>query len=1205
MALAGGVNAVLRPELTVAFCKARLLSSGGRCQTFDAAADGYVRSEGCGMVVLKRLNDARRAGDRILAVIRGSAINQDGRSSGLTAPNGPSQTRVIASALRMAGVEPAHVQYLECHGTATVLGDPIEVQAAHAILGRGRPADSPLLIGSVKSNLGHLEAAAGIAGLIKVILALEHGRIPRSLHFRTPNPHIPWAAMAVQVAAQTLPWDATSGRSRLAGVSSFGFAGTNAHLVVEEAPREEAPREEAPREEASGANAPQAAGSPHLLALSARTEAGLRDLAGRYVQWLHAADESRLADVCETANRGRNHFEHRAVLVCADLEAARRQLAALARGEATPGLFSAVAPRERRPRVAFLFPGQGLQYAGMARELYERVPAFRVCLDRCAEAYEAFGRTDGSPPLTALMFDSAAEALLKQTRYVQPALYALQVSLAALWRSWGVLPNALIGHSAGEYAAACVAGVFRVEEGLRLIVERARLMQTLPAGGSMLSVTAPMETVEAALTGEASVHVSAYNGLNTVISGPVERLDALAQQFDAQEIYYSRLPATNAFHSPSVEPILDDFEACAHGIAFGAPTATLISTLTGRPLDQGDIPDAVYWRRQARQPVRFAQGIQALFEDVGCDVALELGPQAELVWLAQMSWRPEHKVLWASSLAKGRDAFAQVSTSAAQLHANGTTLDFVGMTAGIQRGRRLALPTYPFQHERFWAGPMGGERTELRDCYYQVQWRPSAVESRPGPPQQSWLILADEPDLAAALAQALGARGQGSILTPRVDRDDTSASAIAAIVEQARRHGALDHLVLVADPTANRDSDPDAMWHAQNRGVVRALLAAQALVSVRGNTQLWLVTRGALAVRAGEAVDPTHAAIWGFGRTFALEHPDRCGGLIDVPLAAGAAERAETLAAALLCDDGEKQAALRNGQRLLPRLERCEMRPQPPVPISAQAAYLIAGGTGAMGLAVARHLARRGAGQIVLASRSGADEAAREAIRELEASGCRVEVIRADLREHREVERLMDDIERIPGGRPLRGIVFAAGTHAGATILRQTSESLRQVLAPKVCGAWNLHRIGVERGLSLDWFVLFSSGASLLGSREHANYTASNAFLDSLAHYRRSMGLPALSINWGPWAGLGVAAQMQGNLEEIGIRLISPAAAMRAFDRLASGQDVQLSVQPLDLTRWSALARSGRIPPILLRFLETLLPAGDTAPSAGAEIPGG
>jgi len=567
------------------------------------------------MVVLKRLHDAERDGDRILAVIRGSAVNQDGRSSGLTAPNGPSQTQVISKALANGGVSPADVHYLECHGTGTVLGDPIEVQAANAIFSKGRDASDPIVIGSVKTNLGHLEAAAGIAGLIKVVLALKHARIPRSLHFQTPNPHIPWESLAVKVAADTLPWIADS-RQRFAGVSSFGFAGTNAHVVVEGAPRVES--KETTVEIESG---------PRLLAVSARTEKALSDLADRYADWLQTRDDLPLDDVCHTANTGRNHFEHRAVLLCTSREGAREQLVALARGEKKPETALGVAPREVRRRVAFLFPGEGLQYSGMASDLYENEPVFRECLERCASVYDEHARENGSPPLKELMFHPEGMESSQQTRHIRSALYSLQVSLAALWRSWGVLPDALMGHSAGEYAAACVAGVFSIEEGLRLVMERARLLETLPAGGAMMSVTAPADAVDAALEGDDSVSVSAYNGLNTVISGPVERLDALIERFEKEERYCTKLPATNAAHCMYVEPILEDFEAFARGIEYSVPSTPLVSGLFGAVIEQGSIPDATYWRNQTRKPVRFAQGIQALFETTGCDVVLELGPR--------------------------------------------------------------------------------------------------------------------------------------------------------------------------------------------------------------------------------------------------------------------------------------------------------------------------------------------------------------------------------------------------------------------------------------------------------------------------------------------------------------------------------------------------------------------------------------------------
>ena len=1205
IALAGGVNAILRPELTVAFCKARLLSPDGRCRTFDASADGYVRSEGCGIVVLKRLSDARRDGDRILAVIRGSAVNQDGRSSGLTAPSGPSQTRVIADALSVAGIEPASVHYLECHGTATVLGDPIEVQAANAVLARGREPADALIIGSVKSNVGHLEAAAGIAGLIKVVLALQHGAIPRSLHFKVPNPHIPWASMPVKVAAETLPWARADSRTRIAGVSSFGFAGTNAHVVLEEAPRQEANDAGEPIVDASG---------PWLLALSARTQSGVKELAVRYAAWLRARDDAAISDICHAANTGRNHFEQRAVLICGSREAAQQKLGALAQGKPAPGLIAGTTLRERRPRVAFLFPGQGLQYTGMAQELYERAPAFRECLDRCAAAYDDFGREDGSPPLKSLMFDQDSAQLLKQTRYVQPALYALQVSLAALWQSWGVKPDAVLGHSAGEYAAACVAGVFRIEDGLRLIVDRARLMQTLPEG-TMLSVTAPIETVEAAIAGDDTVHVSAYNGLNTVVSGPIGRLDVLAEQFDSKELYYSKLPASNAFHSPSIEPILDDYEACARRTEYSAPHTRLISTLTGKPLANDETPDAVYWRNQARQPVRFAQGIQALFEEVGCDIALELGPQAELVWLAQMSWRPEHSVLWASSLAKGRNAYEQVLTAAAQIHARGITLDFAVMAPGARARRTFALPSYPFQHERYWAGPMGGDiAAALGDSVYQVRWKASdGLPPSSAARQQRWLILAGEADLGAALEMALRARGQESVRSERIDGNATSPAAIRAMLETARRQAPVDHVVHVAGSFVDSDGGGDAVREAQSSGVMSALLVAQALISTREATRLWLVTRGVHAVLDDEQVEPTHAPVWGFGRTFAVEHPDRYGGLIDLALGRDSTATAADLAGALLRDDGGDQVAVRDGKSWTARFRREPVRDESPLRVRADAAYLITGGTGALGLMLARHLAGHGARQIVLTSRSGGNEAAGAVIKALADSGCRVDVYTADVSVHAEAERLMEQIRGAPGALPLRGIIHAAGVLEGAPIASQTRDLLASVMAPKVWGAWNLHHLACRHKLELDFFVLFSSAASLLGLRGHGNYSAANAYLDSLAHYRRGKGLPAVAINWGPWAEDGMATRMEAERwEEMGTHLIRPKLALRAFDLLAGSGAAQVCVQPMNVARWATLARAGRLPPILLRFLEELFLlagvegdiAGDSARRGAKRGPG-
>jgi len=488
LALAGGANVLLTPATMITFSSAHMLAPDGRCKTFDAAADGYVRGEGCGIIVIKRLEDAIRDGDRIRAVIRGSAINQDGASGGLTVPNGVAQQRVIADALKRADLEPSDVGYLEAHGTGTSLGDPIEAQAAGAVLGAGREASQPLLIGSAKTNIGHLEAAAGIAGVIKVILSLEHETLPKHLHFENPSPHIPWDRLAVEVVKETIPWE-RNGRPRIAGVSSFGFAGTNAHVILEEAPV-------APK--AQPAAAPGPVEQPEdrrfsILPLSAQTPAALTHIADQYRSWLNAHPEATLADVCFTAGAGRAHLEHRAALVVNSRESATELLGALADDRPAPGLVRGES--HDAPKTAWLFTGQGSQYPGMARELFDTEPVFAETLNRCAAAVADVLEK----PLLDVIFDvdsPESEETLRQTSYAQPALFAVEMGLARLWQSWGFEPDVVLGHSVGQYSAACVAGVFGLEDGALLMAERGRLFGSLPAGGRMVAVFSGAERVE-------------------------------------------------------------------------------------------------------------------------------------------------------------------------------------------------------------------------------------------------------------------------------------------------------------------------------------------------------------------------------------------------------------------------------------------------------------------------------------------------------------------------------------------------------------------------------------------------------------------------------------------------------------------------------------------------------------------------------------
>ncbi|MGN6334763.1 type I polyketide synthase [Mycobacterium sp.] len=692
LALAGGVNVLLSPASLVAASRARMLSPDGRCKTFDAAADGYVRSEGCGVLVLKRLSDAQRDGDDIRAVIRGSGVNQDGASSGLTVPNGGAQQRVISAALARAGIAGRDVDYLEAHGTGTSLGDPIEVQAAAAVYGADRDSHNPLLLGSVKTNIGHLESAAGVAGVIKVVLSLQHEVLPAHLHFKNPSPHIPWESLPVRVVDTATPWQ-PNGRPRRAGVSAFGFSGTNAHIVIEEAPRQ--PATEAP-------DSPTRDQSVTVLPLSARSPEALGALAQRYAAWLEAHPEADIADVCFTAGAGRSHFEHRAALVVDSVQNARELLAGLAENRLGPGAVRGVCADP--PRTAWLFTGQGSQYPGMARELFDAEPVFAETVKRCAEAVDGMLPR----PLLEVMFaDDSGEAgeTLRHTSFAQPALFAVEMGLARLWQSWGIEPDVVLGHSVGQYAAACVAGVFSLEDGARLLAERGRLFGNLPAGGRMVAVFADAEHVEDVADEFPRVSVAAYNGPNTVLSGPVEDLEKIVAKCSTDGIRCTWLDTSHAFHSELLEPALDEFESYARRFEFTVPTLPLVCNRTGAVLTAETALDAQYWRRHSRQPVQFAESVRTV-EQLGCSVLMEIGPQPVLTAAATQAW-PEYSTppRAIASARKGVDTRLQIAEAVAAAYVAGHRPEFAMLHHAPHR--RVELPTYPFQHRRYWPKTSG------------------------------------------------------------------------------------------------------------------------------------------------------------------------------------------------------------------------------------------------------------------------------------------------------------------------------------------------------------------------------------------------------------------------------------------------------------------------------------------------------------------
>lgn len=1185
LALAGGVNLILTPTMSIGLCKLRALAPDGRCKTFDASANGYVRGEGCGIVVLKRLADAIANRDTILAYIRGSAVNHDGRSNGLTAPSGVAQEAVMRQAIEGARIDPVQVHYLEAHGTGTSLGDPIEVMAAAAVYGAGRRPEQPLVMGSVKPHIGHLEAAAGVAGLMKVVLALQHLEIPPHLHCTQPNPHIPWSTLPITVPLERLSWAASTGR-RLAAVSAFGMSGTNAHVIVEEAPL---------LQPSPAASLP----ATHLLALSAKTATSLTQLTQRYTHVLAQQPDLSLADLCYTANTGRSHFRHRLAITAAALPELHDRLRDHRHQAGPHDLDPEPCQPWRSPQAVFLFTGQGAQSIGMGKSLYQACPTFRDILDHCDDVL----RSTCEMSLLAAMFGERPEAdRIHHTSYAQPALFALEYALAQTWRSWGIEPAVVCGHSVGEYAAACVAGLFSLEDGLACIAERGRLMGHLPRGGAMATIFAAEAVVaETIQPYAAELAIAALNGPEqVVISGAQAALQRAVQRFEAQGISTLALTVSHAFHSPLMEPVLTPFEAAMRQVAFATPTLPLISNLTGQPVDDGVLASPSYWSRHLREPVRFADGMRHLIE-AGYRIFIEVGPHPVLTRIARASMALD-AYSWLPSLRQGKDDWQQMVESLGALYELGADVDWQALYPP-RFHTRLALPTYPFEQQRYWcesSHPSAGVETAalaiapdepeaLSPSVSQLTWVPTAwPEDVPSACGQHWLLFCDAGHVGEALVQALEQRGA---LCYRVYRGPQRRARSERCWElDANRADDLDDLFTAILGTRTRHLDgivylwgldlhdrvpmvaADPADEAAVYGSVLRLIQVLARSVWSGPVRTWLITSGAQPVDIdGDDLALAQAPLWGLGRVLRTEHGLFWGGVIDLPVAE-TARYAARVASELLHPRDEDELIVRADQCWVARLRHLPLKDgaADPFVVRPDATYLITGGLGALGLAMARWFADQGARHLVLVSRGTPSPSVLHTLRAIEAQGTQVVTQACDVAEAQQVQDLMQTIDAtLP---PVRGVVHAAGVLDDGVLMHQSWERFAHVFAAKVKGTWNLHRH--TRALPLDCFILFSSAASLLGPAGQGNYAAASAFLDLFAAYREAHRLPVLSLNWGPWAGGGMTSHLSETLVQrltaSGIDTLSTPVALHTLHRLLDHRVSHACVIQVDWPRFAA-----------------------------------
>jgi acyl transferase domain-containing protein/acyl carrier protein len=1153
MALAGGANVILRPEITRRYTEANMLSPDGRCKFGDAAADGYVRSEGAALVLLKPLSRAVADGDPIYAVIRGSAMNNDGRSSGsLVSPSREGHESLLRKAFADAEVDPSSMDYIEAHGTGTLVGDPIEIETI------GRAVDAPgrrrpCLIGSVKTNIGHTESASGVAGLIKVALSLQRGAIPASLHLRNPNPAVAWNNLPVAVQTVTATWPHTE-PVRLAGVSSFGITGTNAHVVLENF-------EAAPHSSGVG-------GANRLFVFSAHSAKALEGVAASWQERLQndPAWPESLADLAYTAAVRRTHHEFRLAITATSRSELSDKLSRWLSGQDVEGVQAGRSQGLERSKAVFVFPGQGGQWAGMGRSLMCE-PAFGDAMAKCDQAIQ---RHAGWSVIERLM---AGREMPEDVNAVQPCLFAVMVSLAALWRSWGVEPQAVVGHSMGEIAAAAVSGALTLEDAAAVICYRSQLMKRASGCGLMAFTQLSLQDAEAlARNYGGRISVAANNSAeSSVLSGDADAIEDAIQQLTAREVFCRRIKVDVASHSSHMDPLRDELDTLLRHIRPQAGSMPIYSTTNGN-IEDGLALDARYWSRNLRQPVLFASAVQSLLGD-GFDTFIEVSSHPLLGQSIEGIRHSGKQAIAVASLQRDRNERAELLNSIGALYLAGFPVDFSKL---YPAGACLRLPVYPFQRERHWIETVAAskQQPQIPADLYELRWF-EADAPAVSTAADLWIILSGDRSVAQALTAGLQTWGREAICVSDIDQLESALETFGA-----HCHG----VIRIACDAATEAFD--------------GVRTVRACAGAPNPPRLWLITTGVLRLPSdtGE-VCVAQSPAWGLGKVIECEHPElRC---VNVDLSATPnGIEIETLAR-LVCHDGaEQQVAVRGGKFFVARYESVPVDDSAVPTFRSDAAYIITGGLGGIGLQVARWMVKHEARHLALVGRRSPDDAARVEIADLESMGAVVRVFSADMADDTQVAEVLRTIgAELP---PLKGVFHLAAVIDSRLLKDLEEQRLERVMRSKAVAAATLDRhLGRT---DLDFLVLFSSIAAAISQPGLASYAAANASVEALARNRRARGLKAQSIQWGSWLSTGFSADQQvqkGVLayQEMGIQPLAAEHALRLLGKIMVTNGMDALALPVN---WEQFARyfEKSAPPAAF---ERLLPKREVPPQATPE----